>query len=217
MLKALSMVFIALIALAGTSCSGSSSFAPSQRPVLYNLAVSLGDFDFESLKADHRNPYIAFGAPFRDEFLNATFEYYPNAESEIVSPVNGVVIELEYKPSPGDYSISLEATNANEWKVIIDHVQGPTIALGDTVTAGQKIGIAGVWEKSFGRTELQIFNNNDNLSYCPTAFLSPDIASEVIESLTLFMTSWMDYIEDQSVYDTDKMNPAGCLAETVQG
>lgn len=218
MLKKSKIMFAALIMFFLTSCGGGGSPAPSQRPLLYNLGVDFSDFDFAALQADgNRNPYIAFGAPFRDSFLNATFEYYLNAGSTIVSPVNGIVIELEYRETPGDYTMSLQASNASDWKIIIDHVQQPTIVVGDAVEAGQALGVAGVWEKTFGRTELQIFNNNDNLSYCPTAFLSPDVEAAVKEDLTDLMTSWMDYIDDQSAYDINAMNPVGCLATTVQG
>ena len=218
MKNTLKIFTVVSIIMAAISCSGGGSPSPSQRPVLYNLAVSLNDFDFAALKADsNRSPYIAFGAPFKDVYLNATFENYPIAGSTIVSPVNGIVVEFEYKASPGDYSISLQAENASDWKVILDHVQQPTVALGTAIRAGDKVGIAGVWEKGFGRTELQIFNNNDKLSYCPTAFLATDVAEAVVDELTEFMRSWMNFIDDQSVYDIEKMNPAGCLAETVQG
>lgn len=219
-MKKTSKIFAAILILSATlSCGGGSGGSPpSQRPVLYNLAISLNDFDFTALKADNeRNPYIAFGAPFKDTFLNATFEYYPNAGSTVVSPVSGTIIELEYDENPGDYSMSIEAPNASDWKIIIDHVLEPTIKIGDSVTAGQSLGVAGVWEKSFGRTELQIFNNNDKLSYCPAAFLSSEVSSLILDELTAFMRSWMDFIGNQSAYEIEKMNPAGCLAEKVQG
>lgn len=222
-IKKTNFVFCIFLTLATiVSCGGSTDNSNNNNnddsdaePVLYNLGIDFDDFDFASL--GERNPLIAFGDELTATQDNPTFEYYLTSDATIISPVNGTVTEITEREDSSDYSIVIIPTDATSWWIILDHVLNVAVAEGDVVSAGDSLGTAGTWEDAIGRTELQVLNNDDGLSYCPTGLLDSSVETEEQNNITNLIQTWEEYKSDTSLYDDDSMSPEGCLTATVQG
>jgi hypothetical protein len=184
-------------------------------PVLYNLGIDFDDFDYESL--GERDPLIAFGDVLSGTQLNPTFEYYLTSDATIIAPVSGTITDITERDDTNDYSIVITPTDASSWWVVLDHVLNVSVVEGDAVSAGDSLGTAGTWEDNIGRTELQVLNNDDGLSYCPTALLDSSVETQEQNNIINLITTWEEDAGDTSIYDENSMSPAGCLEETVQG
>jgi len=187
----------------------------SSTPILYNLGISFDDFDFDSLGT--RDPLIVFGNVLSGTTLNPTFEYYLDVNATIISPVNGTITSIDEREDSSDYSVVITPTDATDWWVVLDHVLNVAVSVDDVVSAGDSLGTAGTWEGSIGRTELQIVNNNDGLSYCPTNLLDSSVDAETKDDVSTLISDWEEHKGDTTTYDESLMDPIGCLTTTVQG
>ena len=177
-----------LLLLAVSACGGSSSSptpSPSSDPELKNLSVifadydaetgKAGDFDFLATGAIDARPLYVFGSTLPSGNLNPTFEYLVDEGAAILSPITGMVSAIDYRSEDLDYSITIIPSDATDWIVVLDHVLNVSIAVGDIATVGQEIGIAGTWFGGLGRTELQVMNDVNGLSYCPFVIFDSDL------------------------------------------
>lgn len=219
-----------LLLLATFSCGGSSGSptpSPSSNPELENLAVILadynaetgkaGDFDFLDTGAIDARPLYVFGSDLPSGNLNPTFEYLVDEDTAIFSPIAGTVSEIGYRSDDVDYSIIIIPSDATDWIVILDHVLNVLVEVGDVVTVGQPLGIAGTWFGGLGRTELQVMNNTNGLSYCPFVVFDSNLEIMFQQKVTDLMSQWETYIGDPDVYDQDSMVYPGCLIESTSG
>jgi len=227
----LSVYLITLLLLLAISACGESSSSPtpspSSDPELINLSVifadydagtgKAGDFDFLATGTIDAIPFYVFGSPLPSGNLNPTFEYLVNEDAAILSPITGTVSEIDYRSEHLDYSITIIPSDATDWIVALDHVLNVSITVGDIVPAGQQIGTAGTWFGGLGRTELQVINNVNGLSYCPFAVFDSNLKITFQQKVTNLMNQWETYINNPDIYDQDSMVYPGCLIESTSG
>jgi len=224
---------ISIFAIA--SCGGGSSDSggggdggtTSLNPVLKNLSANIaaydsstglaGDFDFAAAKAIDAKIFTAFGAALTETTTNPTFEYKIKEGSQITSMVDGEVSSIAYKSEHGDYSIAITPTDAPDWSVVHDHVLDVAVTKGQAVSAGDVLGSVGTWYGGLGRTEIQVINLTDGMSYCPFSVFDSSISQTYQGKVEQLMNDWENYVEDDNIYDQANMLYPGCVSEKIQG
>jgi hypothetical protein len=129
----------------------------------------------------------------------------------------GVVFSVGYDEDQADFSVTIIPTGASNWLINYDHVLSVSVSEGDSVAIGDSIGDVGNWFGGVGRTEIQVINQTNNLSYCPFLVFDADLSAEYQNKITQLMNDWEDYEGDPDIYDQDSMIYPGCLAETISG
>ena len=227
-MKLLVYIVTLLLLVTTFSCGGGTSSSPaSADPELKNLGVTFdnydagtgkaGDFNFPVLSAADSKPFYVFGSPLPGGALNPTFEYLTDPDAVIFSPVDGTISEINHRVTQDDYSVVITPINAVDLRVVLDHVLNVAVSVGDLVIAGEQLGTAGFWTIDMGRTELQIYNETDGLSYCPFAVFDADLTATFQDKVTNLMDQWEVYVDDPDVYDQDAMVYPGCLIESTPG
>jgi hypothetical protein len=121
-----------------------------------------GDIRFE-------DPVIVpFGADLGGGDLSPAFEYITVPDAPVRAATEGVVVAVEFQPGPNDYEIRI--AQGSRWLVVYDHVLNVVVSVGNVVDPGDALGTAGTWSGTAGRTELQVNDQDANVSLCPTDF-----------------------------------------------
>jgi hypothetical protein len=176
-----------------------------------------GAFDFPLAAAIDAKVFTVFGGLLNGTTLNPTFEYKPAEGSSVMSMTGGVVSGVGFDEDHQDYSIIVVPEGAPDWIVNYDHVLNPSVDEGDVVVAGDAIGSVGNWYGGVGRTEIQVINQDDGLSYCPFLVFDEDLSAEYQDKVTVLMSDWEEYTGDPDLYDESAMIYPGCYAETISG
>jgi hypothetical protein len=100
--------------------------------------------------------------------------------------------------------------------VILDHVRNVTVEEGDSVTAGQVLGIPGAWAAIAGQYELQVNDDVHDTYACPMTFLAPEVAAATAASLEQLMSDWETFKGDPTLFDEASMAVPGCLVDTLE-
>ena len=174
-------------------------------PKLHNLGIkNLGPYDdvnrmFGDLLFDTSLTlpiFIEFGARMDSGqakgYDNPTFEFTAPADTLVISPIDGVITNLDWQPSAGyvqdDWEVIISPSMHSSWGVSIDHVvsincdrkgyipvycdkplqiNNINLELGTEVKIGDVIGYVGNWmengTKINGRTEITLFQYIENL------------------------------------------------------
>src|SRR6185295_12754053 len=113
------------------------------------------------------------------------------------------------------------------YNITVDHINSPTIGVGDTVTAGQKIGTAGningTNPSPYGLVELQInqytvgSSCNDSSKFstvCPFVIFDPNLLSTNKAKITQLMADWESLKANTGIYDEASMSFPGCIVNS---
>jgi len=221
------LIALTLIVFA-TSCSGSGSSSGGGSnipPVLKNLIVAFGAYDAATGKAgdfvflaSQSKVFDEFGVVVPNEGGNPvtlpTFEYKVDPNAQVVSPIDGIVTQVDYQEDQDDFSLILLPDADSNWFVNIDHVRNVMVSVGDTVTAGQQVGTSGTWTDELGRVELMVVQDNTTY-YCPFDVFDTALKAEYEEKVTLLMNEWEDFKGDTTIYDQGAMVAPGCITSTL--
>ncbi len=228
----LSCLFLAFIVGCGSSgASETNEAADTTPPILKNLSVDIeaynsetglaGDFNFASAKLIDANIFTSFGSVITGTTLNPTFEYKPVEGSNMVAISAGIVDSIGYDSENDDYAISVKPSSLSIWLISYDHVKNVQVSEAETISAGDAIGQVGTWYGGLGRTEIQVINQNNGLSYCPFSVFDSTLTGGYQNKITQLMQDLEEYLEeymdDISIFDEDAMIYPGCLTETIQG
>lgn len=142
-----------------------------------------------------------------------TFEYKVDPDTQVVSPIDGVVSQVDYQEDTDDYSIILLPESGSDWMVNIDHVTNVAITVGETVTAGQALGIPGTWNDTYGRVELMVVQGATY--YCPFDVFDASLKAEYEDKVTQLMNDWEAFKDDETIYDQAAMVSPGCNSSTL--
>ena len=219
---------LALLIVAATSCSSPRSnddnHTTGRQPILKNLIINFAPYDTQTGKAgdfifaaSRNKVFDEFGATVPGENgetkVLPTFEYKVDPHTQIFSPMDGIVSQIDYQETTQDFSIVLVPEIGSDWLVNIDHVTDVAIAVGDQVTAGQPIGKPGGWDATFGRTELMVVQ--DHTYICPFSVFDTELKNAYEAKVTQLMDDWEAFKEDTTIYDQAAMVVPGCNAYTL--
>lgn len=223
-LKVIPIIALMLLASCSSGSSGGGGGGTGLAPVLENLVVTFAAYDAETGRAGDfifvtaRNKvFDEFGAVVEDvggdPVVLPTFEYKVSPDSQLVSPMAGIISQVDYQEETSDYSIVIIPESGSEWFVNIDHVTEVLVSVGESVTAGQLLGKPGVWDETLGRTELMVVKNQTY--YCPFNLFAPALKSEYEAKVTELMSDWETFKGDDTIYDQAAMVVPGCNESTL--
>lgn len=236
-MRLISFIMLGVFAFFIINCESKDS-ADSTPPVLKNLAVEFaalgspesgmaGDFDLtkstsacggSSSNCDcvsQEKIFLEFGAEVTGKFL-PTFEYIVKDTADVVSPIDGVVVDVSEQSSQNDYHIWIKPNSNSTWTLEVDHVLDVQVNEGDTVTAGQLLGKPGTWSQSGqGRVEIMLFDNK-NTAHCPMEYFDEATKSTYAAKINAFFDSWEGAsCKNASVYNRGSMTSPGCGCKTM--
>jgi hypothetical protein len=181
-----------------------------------------------------------------NEYANPTFEYKLPVNTQVLTPINGVIDLIAWQPTTSykqdDWEVMIKPSRGSSWTVVIDHIvsidcdpssqiicdlpltiNGQELHPGMNVQAGQVIGYVGNWDDQsgaeiMGRTELTIGEHKDDGFYnqCPTMMLADDVQQALKIGVSSFMTDYESWSGDSGAYAQDKMVVPGCLYSTLR-
>ncbi len=85
---------------------------------------------------------------------------------------------------------------------------------GDTVTAGEVLGIPGTWDDTLGRVEIDVWSG---VHHCPFTYFDEDLKTQYENKIWKLMEDWETYRYIDTEYDEASMTyAAGCLSATME-
>lgn len=185
------------------------------KPVIKNLLIDIdswdnsdpgtvGDFTFDSSYTYDQHIY-AFG-----EFISLTkqlgnIEFHTKQDAQVKSPVDGYIESIaQNTPETKGYELFIKTQEDSCFTVIIDHVRNLTVSVGDTIEAGDILGIPGQFGGSLGQVELQINDDKREGIWCALALMSEADQSIWAAKIDDFRDDWEGLISDTDVYDESK-------------
>ena len=147
----------------------------------------------------------------------------------VIAMVDGTVCDLPTLYS-NDYSVRVApkgmACTGGAASVLFEHehLLNPTVKVGDTVKAGQRIGVVSDFNRNWKAKGMGIietgvfFMKNDNSGRpwhaCLASFLDPAKAVGLTSTLSSIEQGWMSVRGDSSLYNLGAQNPVGCLTQS---
>lgn len=214
-----------------TSPSPTNSASPSPTPkakgsppVIKNLGITFAAYDsisgragaFDFLKLQSK-PFIEFG----ENGTEPTFTFRTAEDADVTAVADGYVYKVEHQSQYSDYSI-LASTEKDilDWSIDYDHVINPTVAVGDKITAGQKLGIVGTHsDVGIGRIEIQVFGGDgSSASYCPFTYFDSSLIETYKTKLQKLMDDYEAYMFNTNIYNPNDYSSSGhlgCKAKSV--
>ncbi len=187
-------------------------------PVIKNLGVVIDRYDADTglagnlvLNPIDRRPFIEFGYTESGRTFPA-FEYYVTTYTVVTCVADAIVTHVNYQASPGDYEIHTQFNADTSWIVEYDHILNPQVTEGQTIRAGDPIGLAGVGPSAqVGRTEIMIFLGGVRpLSYCPLMIFDPTQIETAKQQISDLMSDYETLKGDPSLYNESTMLVPGC-------
>lgn len=192
----------------------------------------LPDNDPNKAVLDARNDYLFLPYGWSEaDGLDPQWTFFLPLGTPVIAPASGVVCDLPVLYS-NDYSVRIApdgfdcSGSAAAVLIETEHVIDPLVAVGDRVTAGQRVATVSdyqsIWKQAgFGIVEIGVFFSlgGDGVPWhaCPSKFLAPGARESVLASLTSVMDAWS--AESQKPLYVDANNPVpGCFrTEDVTG
>lgn len=126
--------------------------------------------------------FLPFGALLDSGQTSPAYELYTSVDTATVRAASaGVIVNITPNAAPQtDVEIQLRPSTASTYLLIYDHVVGPQVAVGQTITAGQTLGQIGPFNdrgrNRNGRVELQVNRGAGAaaVAVCPRDFGTAD-------------------------------------------
>ncbi len=187
-------------------------------PIVFNLGVELGPYDpvsgtmggfvMDTSLSSIFTELGPAGPTFDFSFVLAT-------GAQIVSPISGKVSSLSFDPAEDDYTLRIRPKTDSVWSVIIDHLAEPVVADGDTLAAGDAIGVAAE-SGGYGQLSLRIDDKKEDESWCPWALFDVATIGTVASDFSATLNRFETLKGDPTVWDeSDWPNFPGCQSDTV--
>lgn len=173
---------------------------------------ALRDFDSKGLKG-----FYIFGDKLEGGRTNPNFEFASLQEgTEVISAIDGVVTFIREQAESGDTEVFVQPKEGSAWTIGYDHLISLKVAKGDTVKAGDVLGMPARQNNGALRFEIQI--NKDaggkTTHYCPSTLLTSDTRDKLLADLKSMQTKW-ETDTGYELYDVDSQNPIGCTKATM--
>jgi len=149
-----------VVVMVGCGGGGSSPTSPGTAPS-GGTTPPTSDTTVPQLTAAFVSPeaavaFYVFGATLPSSILNPTWEIETaDQTTPVLAAMSGRVMAI-MATAQGDQAITLQTSGESIYVLVHDHVNDVRVTVGQTVTAGQQLGIVGRLNNGRGRTELQL-------------------------------------------------------------
>jgi len=195
----------------------------SSMPVLKNLGVNFDRWDPVTNRA---GDFLFMQGTF-DEHILVPFGYLVENENgakrlpeityilpvgtPVVSPIDGIVFNINVIGWSQDYAVHLKTSRDEEWMVSFEHLINLNVAMGDRINAGQIIGEAAPWNGGTGFAELVVWKGGrEILKRCPFDALEESIKPVYAEKISNLVSDWEKF-KGKNIYQEEKWTLPGCL------
>lgn len=229
----------------GTSASGAQPTSQTDIPaIIQNWGFNLGDYDATTGRAGDMQirgvvpPTFAsaedtamyrllvgpIGEVIKGGIVEPQFAFILPLGTPVVSMVAGTVCDVP-KLYSNDYSIRIAppgyACMQGGAYILYEHehVLNPSVAVGDKVTAGQRIAIVSDYNphwksKGLGILETGVFFSKKGSTSpwhsCLTQFLDASKKTAMLATLSKALAAWESERGDSALYNEAAMSPVGC-------
>ena len=168
-----SCALVATLACGGGSGGGGSSpTSPDTNTASSNTQVNTTApvLSVAFVPTSQAAAFWVFGTKLPSGADNPTFEIETfDQTAPVYAAAAGVVINITTSSNGVDKTVFIFPAINSIYDISYDHVMNPTVSVGQTVTAGQRIGTVGILNNGRGRTELQINKSDISpvLAHCP--------------------------------------------------
>lgn len=144
------------------------------------------------------------------------YEFVLSTGADIVSPLAGVVSSLTYDETQQDYELRIRPKTDSVWQVIVSNLSQPQIANGDTLAAGEPLGLPGRGGPlGYGRLGLRVNDTDKDLAYCPLALFDESVFTSAGAELAAALSSFEAVKDDPDIYLEDAWVLPGCQDERI--
>ena len=166
-------------------------------------------------------PVMEFGrARLGTQTVNSSIDFLTRANAPVYSVSNGYVLSVERKQTQGrdDYEvrISLTKTKASQWLIVYKYVTSVSVAKGDAIAAGDRIGTAAPYGSGqpFSMVGLQITYKAE--PRCPTGLIASGAEGRMKEQFLLLTKAWESQSVNGGAYNEPAWTRLGCMADKVK-
>jgi hypothetical protein len=144
--------------------------------------------------------------------INPNFEFKGIAKPiDIIAAIDGIVVDIKQQSQSDDVELFIVPSEDSDWVVGYDHITDVTVAKGETVKVGQKLGVIAKENSGGYRYELQVNNNATDTMHCPTTLLAPTAKSTLAAQITQLATDWAAWYGK----DVFGAHTNGCIVDSL--
>ena len=200
------------------------------RPVLKNLGINMqpwdkktnraGDFLFENKNYVDNKIFTEFANKIVNEFgekLLPEIGFNVPVGTKVVSPIDGVIIDVKFYEPSQDYLVSMKTDESSPWIVGFEHIYNLRMKAGDKVLAGQELAEVSpsYGRTEFGNVEINVWIGGQNIiKYCPFEFLDESLKQVYEEKIHQLARDWEEFI-GKNVYSQEDWVAPGCLLHDI--
>lgn len=153
--------WVTTLVLTVAACGGGGGGTPTSPSQGGSSGGTTQDSTAPSMTAAFVSPeqavgFFVFGATLPSGVRNPTWEIETATQDVPVFAVMSGRVMAITTTSQGDQAVTVQTSDASIYVLVHDHVLDVRVSVGQTVTAGQQIGIVGRLGNGRGRTELQL-------------------------------------------------------------
>lgn len=160
-LRNASIFWVSSILISTIACGGGGGGTPTSPSAGGSSGGNTQDSTPPSMTAAFVNPeqavaFYVFGVPLPSGVQNPTWEIETATQDvPVLAVMSGRVMAIT-NTSQGDQAVTVQTSDSSIYVLVHDHVLDVRVSVGQTVTAGQQLGIVGRLNNGRGRTELQL-------------------------------------------------------------
>lgn len=133
----------------------------------------------------------------------------------VYSMIDGVVRSASLNDNHPDYEVRLSPRTGSYWVVGYDHLENITVAAGDTVVAGQQIGVTSTVNTADLEVDISL-NGDPSTYFCLSDFFDPSVSTSLRTKLAQLMTDIETVKGDASLYNQAGHHNTACVLESFQ-
>ncbi|MGE3343437.1 MAG: M23 family metallopeptidase [Vicinamibacterales bacterium] len=160
-LRNASIFWVSSILISTVACGGGGGGTPTSPSSGGSSGGNTQDSTPPAMTTAFVNPeqavaFFVFGATLPSGVQNPTWEIETATQDvPVLATMSGRVMWIA-DTAQGDKAITIQTSDSSIYVLVHDHVLDVRVSVGQTVTAGQQIGIVGRLNNGRGRTELQL-------------------------------------------------------------
>ncbi len=168
-------------------------------------------------KSSMKGLYV-FGDNLPGNRINPNFEFSSvKADTKVIAAMDGTITFIKEQAESKDSEVFLQTKENSIWIIGYDHLVDLKVKKGDTVKAGDVLGMPAVQNNGLYRFEMQINKEVGGVTtyHCPVSLLDPAVKASVEADLTTTLNAW-EAVLKQDLYNQSSLSPMGCTKPVLE-